>query len=109
MIQVNVLDLSEGRPVAGATVRLERRDPPGWVHLADGTTDRDGRVLDWPAGDLPAGVYRITFDSAGYFGSRGLSTLYAEIAVTVLLGDADRDYTIPVLVGPYAHTTYLGG
>lgn len=108
MIHVHMLDLSEGRPVADATIRLEHKDPAGWRHVADGPTDGDGRILGWAAGQLPTGVYRIVFDSAAYFGSLGLSTGYPEIAVTVLLDDDDRVYTVAILAGPYAHLTYLG-
>jgi 5-hydroxyisourate hydrolase len=108
ILHLRVIDLSEGRPVVGDTIDLERKEPGGWVQFARATTDRNGHVLDWHAGDLPAGVYRVVFDSAGHFGLRGLSTLYPEISITVLLSDPHRAYTIAMLVSPYAYSTYVG-
>jgi 5-hydroxyisourate hydrolase len=98
-ITTHVLDLTLGRPVAGLTVRLERRDGEGsWRLRAEAATDGDGRVQDWPgAPALAPGPHRLTFLVGGAF--------YPEISVVFL---AEGRSHVPLLLGPFGYTTYRG-
>lgn len=104
----HVLDAVSGRPASGVRVALEARDGTGWRPLAAATTDADGRVRDLGPDRLPPGVYRVLFDTGGYFAARGASTFYPEVAIVFELADAAEHYHVPLLVSPYAYSTYRG-
>ncbi|TDD90506.1 hydroxyisourate hydrolase [Actinomadura rubrisoli] len=101
-LSTHVLDAARGLPAAGMTVRLDRRDPGGgWTALAEARTDADGRISDW--GVAPgAGVHRLIFDTAG------LSDFYPEVAVAFTVTDPERHLHVPLLLSPFAYSTYRG-
>ena len=59
-------------------------------------------------GTLTAGVYRITFGSGAYFAARGSATFYPEVSVTFELTEPDEHYHVPLLLSPFAYSTYRG-
>jgi 5-hydroxyisourate hydrolase len=110
-ITTHVLDTSRGRPAAGVPVSLARAsEGETWQHLADGTTDADGRVADLLApGSLQVGTYRIRFDTAAYFDRLGVDAYFypwAEIVFRV--ADASAHYHVPLLLNPFGYATYRG-
>jgi 5-hydroxyisourate hydrolase len=110
-ITTHVLDLSTGRPAAGVAVRLERRGEGGaWVTLAERRTDADGRVRDFLAAgeSLAAAVYRLTFDTGGWFRARGVATFLPEAAITFEVLDASMHHHVPLLLSPFGFSTYRG-
>lgn len=99
-LSTHVLDAARGRPARGVAIRLERRDGDGWERVAEARTDDDGRVRDLPP---PAkGIYRLTFDT------RDFSDFYPEVAVAFTVTDPDEHYHVPLLLSPYAYSTYRG-
>lgn len=109
-LSTHVLDATLGRPAAGVAVRLERRGDSGtWAAVGTGHTGPDGRLAGWlPEGQPAAGVHRLTFDTGGYFAGRGVTALYPEVTVTFAVRDAAEHLHLPVLLSPYAYTTYRG-
>jgi 5-hydroxyisourate hydrolase len=109
-LSTHVLDAAAGRPAAGVAVRLERRGPDGaWAELGRGQTGPDGRLSDWlPAGIPAAGVHRLSFDTGAYFAGRNVPALYPEVTITFEVRDAAEHYHLPVLLSPYAYSTYRG-
>jgi len=109
-ITTHVLDTSTGRPAAGLAVVLDVLGPDGWQRLGEGTTDRDGRVADiLPDGrPLEAGVYRLTFDTGGYFSAQGITGFYPEVVVTFQVSDPAEHHHVPLLLGPFGYSTYRG-
>jgi 5-hydroxyisourate hydrolase len=130
-ITTHVLDTVPGKPAAGVSVRLEKRDSDGWAeitthpagtesprtdHLEDvpgawselsrSATDADGRCRDLAA-DAPPGDYRITFDTGAYFKHLGRSSIYPEIAITFTC-DGSGHYHLPLLISDNSYTTYRG-
>jgi 5-hydroxyisourate hydrolase len=103
-LSTHVLDATTGRPAAGLLVRLERAEQDGWTPAGEGTTGPDGRLR--LSGD--SGVYRLTFDSGGYFTSRGSATFYPEVSVTFEMTERDGHYHVPLLLSPFAYSTYRG-
>lgn len=103
-ISTHVLDSALGRPAAGVAVELEA--PDGSRTRA--VTDADGRVAALATGLLPAGTYRVRFDTGAYFAATGQQGLYPEVVVAVTI-DAGRDHThVPLLLAPFAYSTYRG-
>ncbi len=112
-LSTHVLDATTGRPAAGLRVRLERAGEVGWTPAGEGTTGPDGRLQlpgdsGDPAGAGEPGVYRITFGSGAYFAARGSATFYPEVSVTFEMTERDGHYHVPLLLSPFAYSTYRG-
>ncbi|MEV0384480.1 hydroxyisourate hydrolase [Nonomuraea sp. NPDC050643] len=93
----HVLDAVTGRPAAGLRVRLEH---DGRV-VAEGRTDDDGRIKGWEPG---AGIHRVVFDTGAYL----KETFYPEVVVTFTVTDPAQHHHVPLLLSPYAYSTYRG-
>jgi 5-hydroxyisourate hydrolase len=98
-LSTHVLDTSRGRPAAGVAIAL-RRD--GAV-LESAVTDADGRAR--LAGALAAGEYELEFAVGDYFGSRDFLD---RVPVRFRIADPDAHYHVPLLVSPWAYSTYRG-
>ena len=110
-LSTHVLDATTGRPAAGVRVRLERGTDGGWVPADQGQTGPDGRLRlpgDDGTDDFEPGVYRITFASGAYFRSRGSASFYPEVTITFEMTARDEHYHVPLLLSPYAYSTYRG-
>lgn len=107
-ITTHVLDTSRGQPAAGIGVRLEHARATNVKYLASGVTDSDGRVRDLGPDDVDPGNYRLVFDTASYFAATGQSAFFPEILVTFTISDASQHHHVPVLLSPYAYSTYRG-
>ena len=101
MVTTHVLDAVLGRPAAGVGVRLERAD--GTV-VAESRTDDDGRVGD--LGAPGAGDHRLVFATGDWFAEQGRETFYPEVVVTFTLGEGRHH--VPLLLSPFAYSTYRG-
>ncbi|MGV9777446.1 hydroxyisourate hydrolase [Streptosporangium sp. NPDC003464] len=100
-LSTHVLDAALGRPAAGVAVRLERA---GAV-LAEGVTDADGRIGGWTSG---AGAHRLVFDTGGYFAALRVETFYPQVSIDFTVRDPDEHHHVPLLLSPFAYSTYRG-
>jgi 5-hydroxyisourate hydrolase len=98
-VTTHVLDTARGQPAAGVAVRLELLAETGPVPVGQSVTDADGRSRDLGPVLLPPGSYRLVFDITAFF---------PEVAVTFLVtGDAPHQH-VPLLLSPFAYSTYRG-
>ena len=104
----HVLDATTGRPAVGVAVRLERRGMDGWTPAGAGQTDADGRLRLGSAPGFEPGVYRITFGSGAYFDARGMTSFYPEVTVTFEMTGSGGHFHVPLLLSPFAYSTYRG-
>ncbi|HEY0813034.1 MAG TPA: hydroxyisourate hydrolase [Pseudonocardia sp.] len=102
-LSTHVLDATLGTPAAGVPVRLTR----GGETLAEAVTDADGRVRELDA-CAAAGAYRVTFDTGVYFAATGQQGFYPEVTITFTVSDPAAHYHVPLLLSPYAYSTYRG-
>ena len=109
-LSTHVLDATSGRPATGVQVRLEQGGRDGWSAVCEGLTDADGRLkLRGPAEPgFEPGVYRITFGSGAYFAARGTASFYPEVTVTFEMTGPGGHYHVPLLLSPFAYSTYRG-
>jgi 5-hydroxyisourate hydrolase len=110
-VSTHVLDTALGKPAADLAVRLERHEHAGhWQIIASARTDQDGRCGELvPNGDrISPGVYRLTFDTAGYYTAMGAHGLYPIVQVTFSVRDGETHFHIPLLLSPHGYTTYRG-
>ncbi len=109
-ISTHILDLHRGQPASGVPVRLEREIEAGaWQLVNSARTDPDGRCPQLLSGnELPAGVYRLVFDTAAYFAANQLETLYPRIEIIFRARESESHYHIPLLLNANGYTTYRG-
>ena len=96
------------RPAAGVPVTLAQLDGDAWRVLAEAVTDADGRVSQFGPESVPVGRYRVTFDTQAYFASLGQTAFYPEVQVVFELTDGEAHYHVPLLLSPFAYSTYRG-
>jgi 5-hydroxyisourate hydrolase len=111
-ITTHVLDTAAGRPAAGLKVILTRLDGTPTV-LAETLTNADGRcdkpLLEGAA--FAAGHYEIMFHVGEYFRRTGAALPDPPFLdrVPLRFGVAqDAHYHVPLLVSPFAYSTYRG-
>ncbi|MBB2977116.1 5-hydroxyisourate hydrolase [Microbacterium endophyticum] len=102
-LTTHILDASTGVPATGVGVVLA--DVTGGV-VAEGNTDSDGRLALGPE-ILARGDYALTFATGAYFSSQGVETFYPSATVTFTVTD-ERHYHVPLLLSPFAYSTYRG-
>lgn len=103
-VSTHVLDAVTGRPAAGLEVTLGMRGSDGWQELARRDTDSDGRVADL-AGAAQAGVYRLSFATEDYL---DVETFYPEVVIVFRIADPSAHHHVPLLLSPFAYSTYRG-
>jgi 5-hydroxyisourate hydrolase len=104
-VSTHVLDASVGRPASGVAVALWVYGPSGdWVAVESGETDGDGRHRFGAV--VPAGVYRLVFGTGAYFEARGVAAFYPEVVITFTVSEGH--YHVPLLLSPFAYSTYRG-
>ena len=101
LVTTHVLDTATGRPAPGIEVVLES----GGKIVAKGRTDDDGRIRDLGPETLPAGVYRLTFDTGAYLGP---DAFFPEVSLTFRITDPGAHHHLPLLLSPFAYSTYRG-
>jgi 5-hydroxyisourate hydrolase len=108
-ISTHVLDAVVGAPAAGMAIRLEQVDEPHPTEIGRGVTNADGRCPDLTDGlELGTGVYQLHFDTGAFFARTGTPTLYPEVRLVFEVTDASAHYHVPLLLSPFAFSTYRG-
>ena len=102
-LSTHVLDTALGRPAAGVSVLLV--DVAGDTTAA--VTDPDGRAT-LAAGPLETGTHQLVFATAEYFATSGRTGFYPQVTVAFTVTEPDVHHHVPLLVSPYAYTTYRG-
>jgi 5-hydroxyisourate hydrolase len=113
-ISTHVLDTAKGRPAAGLGVTLSHgpflapprapeMDREGWVIVARGVTDAEGRIK--LVDEMPeAGLYRIAFDTDSY----NLQGFFPRVVIEFMVETGVQHYHVPLLLSPFGYSTYRG-
>ena len=108
-LSTHVLDATSGRPAVGVGVLLESYRDDGWIEVASGLTDDDGRLKGWLSDDLPGiGTHRLLFDTGAFFTRAGVPSFYPAVTITFVIDQARQHYHVPLLLSPFAYSTYRG-
>ncbi|WP_111720880.1 hydroxyisourate hydrolase [Homoserinimonas sp. OAct 916] len=108
LITTHILDTARGRGASGVAVQLHGRRGDGWEEIAYGVTDENGRISQLGPDVLPAGLYRLTFDTGAYFDEQSTETFFPEVALTFNVAAGELHYHVPLLLSPFAYSTYRG-
>jgi 5-hydroxyisourate hydrolase len=102
-VSTHVLDAVTGRPATGIAVRLFAGDEL----LAEAVTDRDGRCR--LTDDATAvGTHRLVFATGPWFAEQDRETFYPEVVLTVAVQEPADHHHVPLLLSPFAYSTYRG-
>jgi 5-hydroxyisourate hydrolase len=111
-VSTHVLDTEHGRPAAGVSVSLFRREGDAERLVGEGTTDADGRISRLLEEELLPGAYRLVFDLEGAGPAESAEAagggFFRRVTLDVAIDDPTRSYHVPLLVAPFAVTTYRG-
>jgi 2-oxo-4-hydroxy-4-carboxy-5-ureidoimidazoline decarboxylase len=113
-LTTHVLDTALGRPASGMEVELWSLAGGEREHLKTVRTDDDGRTGEplLEAEDLRPGLYELVFGVGDYFAAQGVEAadppFLDRVPVRFGLADAGAHYHVPLLVSPWAYSTYRG-
>ena len=128
-LTTHVLDTTHGRPAPGIAVTLA--DATGAV-VARGTTDGDGRVRALGPDRLAPGEWTLSFATGAYWAALGTAAFHPRVDVVLTVpeatadpeatdagaadaeaaavpeGQPDAHLHVPLLLSPFAYSTYRG-
>lgn len=113
-LTTHVLDTARGKPAAGVKIMLYRVGGNSHKKIAETVTNADGRtdapMLEGKA--LTAGSYELVFCAGNYLRSTGQTSAEVlfldEIPIRFGVADAEAHYHVPLLISPFAYSTYRG-
>jgi 5-hydroxyisourate hydrolase len=112
-LTTHVLDTMHGKPAAGMRIDLLMAHGDHTHHVLTVETNADGRV-DEPLlgeGRWAQGTFELVFHVGQYFARLGGGPTAAPFLDTVPVRfqiSEDAHYHVPLLVSPYAYSTYRG-
>ena len=113
-LTTHVLDTARGKPAAGVTITLYRVEGATQHKLAETVTNADGRT-DAPmlaGADLTVGVYELVFGAGTYLRASGQAEgavlFLDDIPIRFGVPDSGQHYHVPLLISPFAYSTYRG-
>lgn len=107
MISTHILDTSLGQPAPNVMVKLF--NDAGQL-LAEASTNQDGRVTADAFGlnEIIAGGYSLEFAIQPYFEQQQLATFFPKAVIHFSILEPAQHYHIPLLISPFAYSTYRG-
>ena len=113
-LTTHVLDTARGKPAAGVAITLYRVNGAAREEIGHTITNADGRT-DAPmlTGEAMAvGQYELVFQAGAYLratGQAGDGVLFLdEVPIRFGIPDAGQHYHVPLLISPFAYSTYRG-
>ena len=113
-LSTHVLDIAQGCPAQGVQIELWSLADETRKLLKTVRTNADGRT-DQPllaAEEMRAGRYELVFCVGDYFAGKGASGTHVRfldrVPVQFGIADATASYHVPLLVSPWAYSTYRG-
>jgi 5-hydroxyisourate hydrolase len=105
-LSTHVLDTAHGRPAAGVAIELARIDHGGRAVLRTAETDADGRAALLGPGELEVGRYELVFGVGDHFAPE--PAFYDDVVVRFVVDAPAEHHHVPLLVSPWAYSTYRG-
>ena len=106
-VTTHVLDAATGTPAHGMAVVFDRHTADGWREVGGGATDADGRIGTLGPARLEPGTYRLTFATGDWFEAGERPSFYPEVVITFAITGPGH-YHVPLLLSPFAYSTYRG-
>ncbi|WP_051333233.1 hydroxyisourate hydrolase [Aliagarivorans marinus] len=103
-LSCHVLDTSRGQPAEGIVLEVLHLDAQ--QPLAEGRTDADGRFR-FDGLSLDAGHYTLRFHTADYCEQQFGEAFFPRVDLHFSVNE-QRHYHLPLLLSPYAYSSYRG-
>lgn len=113
-LTTHVLDVARGRPAGGVTITVCLLEGSEWRVLKTVRTNSDGRVDGslLSGEEMVVGRYELLFAVGDYFAEQGLEVadppFLDQVPIRFGIADASAHYHVPLLVSPWAYSTYRG-
>jgi len=112
-LSTHVLDITVGKPGVGVKVALYAVGAQGRTLIKADVTNSDGRCPPFLEGEtLQAGKYELVFGAGDYFAARGVEMpsprFIDEVTLSFGIADPAQNYHVPLVVSPWAYSTYRG-
>jgi 5-hydroxyisourate hydrolase len=109
-LSTHVLDIQNGRPAAGLSIALWRLHEGKRLLLKSVDTNFEGRTEQplLSGQEMLAGEYELVFQVGAYFAIALEKSFLNEIPVRFRIADPKEGYHVPLLVSPWAYSTYRG-
>jgi len=113
-LSTHVLDITQGKPGAGVKVALYAVGDHGRTLIKTDITNADGRcaapLLEGET--MKAGKYELVFGAGDYFAAQGVELpeprFIDEVTIAFGVASAEQNYHVPLVVSPWAYSTYRG-
>jgi hydroxyisourate hydrolase len=104
-LTTHVLDTMRGMPAAGMKIELWSLDQSTLLKTVE--TNSDGRTESalLTGDELTAGNFELVFYVGDYFGER---RFLDRVPVRFIISDPSAKFHVPLLVSPWAYSTYRG-
>lgn len=113
-LTTHVLDTARGKPAVGVAIWLYRVTGNSHKKIAEVVTNGDGRT-DGPmleGAALTAGQYELVFHAGDYLRATGQASgeviFLDQIPIRFGITDPAAHYHVPLLISPFAYSTYRG-
>jgi 5-hydroxyisourate hydrolase len=108
-LTTHILDTTKGKPAQGVTIKLYQQADADWHCIATGITNDDGRIANLLEDEkmLALGNYKMKFETKAYFDLQQIQTFYPFVEIIFTISNNEH-YHIPLLLNPFAYSTYRG-
>jgi len=112
-LTTHVLDTAAGKPAAGVRVELFRAGDTG-TPLVRTVTNADGRCDEslLSGAGFQRGEYELVFHAGDYFAAQGVTLpeprFLDRVVIRFGVADPGQHYHVPLLISPFAYSTYRG-
>lgn len=113
-LSTHILDTSIGRPGNGIRIELHKVMENQRQKVGEFTSNSDGRVDQPLLTESTAEIaqYELTFHVGDYFRANGTSlsepAFLDDVVLRFAISDPAQHYHVPLLVSPWAYSTYRG-
>jgi 5-hydroxyisourate hydrolase len=108
-VSTHVLNTAAGKTAPNVKVTLVRITGESEEILSVRDTNSDGRCqFDFEEKALPAGIYRVSFETDEYFNKFSIVPFFTNAEFTFRVPGEERNYHIALSMTPFAYSTYLG-
>lgn len=111
-LTTHVLDTALGKPAAGIKIELYRVSGNSHRKIGEAVTNADGRTDAPMLSPLKEGHYELIFFAGDYLRTSGQAAgevlFLDQIPIRFGIADPEGHYHVPLLISPFAYSTYRG-
>ena len=113
-LSTHVLDIAQGKPASGVQIQLFSLQGAQRTLRKSAQTNADGRCDGalLQGDEFTSGRYELVFDAGAYFARQGQHLpdppFLDQITLAFGVADASQNYHVPLVMSPWAYSTYRG-